>query len=286
MNQDNDLCFKNEHDICNLLPSIPPISPSVSSTNLLLQNTIIGTNTQKLTNLSNNVNCFQESFKRELQQQVSNSNENDFSSKKLDLKRKRLNSTDVDDNVLLSPSETQSSSSSSSSNSTGNATCSSSPPNFFETNLNFINEMLKKLNENNFKLNIREKNDNEFIKSSNSSCCSNSNETFQSVLSNNGGGSSGGESMHKFDESNLRILCETVKEKLETNAYQSIDDLNNDMNLIKQEYSINSNKVENESVSSNIKRVKLFNSSLNSAAAAGTSSASLLEFKELQNEIL
>ena len=37
----------------------------------------------------------------------------------------------------------------------------------------------------------------------------------------------------------LKILCETVKEKLENKAYGCIDDLNIDLNIIKETYSIN-----------------------------------------------
>ena len=53
-------------------------------------------------------------------------------------------------------------------------------------------------------------------------------------------------------KSNLKSLYESIKTKLETNSYQSIDDVNHDINLIK-EYS-NSNDGKN-----NVKRIKFSN---------------------------
>ncbi len=54
-------------------------------------------------------------------------------------------------------------------------------------------------------------------------------------------------------DDSLRLLCESIKEKLETNSYQSIDELNNDINLIKDEY----NQIDEYS---SIKRLKFTSS--------------------------
>ena len=175
---DNDLLlnFHNEPEIYNLLPSsIPPISPSISNTTT--------------TNQKGSMNCFLDSFKKEKEdKQPQYQSSNDYS-----LKRKRLisnSNSNSPDAELLSPAETTRSTSFTLSNS-------SSPPNTFETNLNFIKEMLSNLKENNF-------------------------------------------GTEPLKDDSLRLLCESVKVKLETNSYQSLDDLNSDINLIKEEYNSNS----------------------------------------------
>jgi hypothetical protein len=182
------LNFRNEPEIYNLLPSsIPPISPSISTTNFQNCN-------------SANISSFLDSFKKE--EQI---NED----RCLNKKRKRLNSNSgssspVDDILSPltdeSPTETNCSTSSIQSN-----VSSSSQTNSFETNLSFIKEMLSNLKQTNSDL---------------SNCLS--------------------------TKSNFKNLYETIKTKLETNSYQSIEDLNKDISLIK-EYS-NSNE--------NVKRIK------------------------------
>ena len=83
-----------------------------------------------------------------------------------------------------------------------------SPPNWYEANLMFIKDMLAKLNTNVL------------------STSSNMKINNPKFLLND-------------SKQELKILCETVKEKLENKAYGCIDDLNIDLNIIKETYSIN-----------------------------------------------
>ena len=86
-----------------------------------------------------------------------------------------------------------------------------SPPNWYEANLMFIKDMLAKLSTNVL------------------STCSNMKINSPNFLLND-------------SKQELKIFCETVKEKLEKKAYECIDDLNIDLNIIKETYSINETK--------------------------------------------
>jgi hypothetical protein len=127
---------------------------------------------------------------------------------KFQIKRMNLTTNEASMSSICSPK------SPSSVSSTASSSMSSSPPNWSESNLQFIKDMLSKLNNNN--------NSNSMLKD----------EVFKQI-----------NETRKGDEA-LREMCETIKEKLEKNAYESVEDLNNDIDSIKEKYIIQS-KIEN-----------------------------------------
>lgn len=175
------------------------------------------------------------------------------------MKRKRLSNYSNDD--ILEEDSSQCSAS------PNHTSLNSSPPNWSETNLNFIKDMLSKLSE-----------DLTTVTSNNR--CNNNSVTENGYLSNVNKIADDQKSFRHVNESKpketkekLILLCESIKDKIEKNAYDCVDDLNKDINLVKEKWShgdgyqssasatiiTNGNLVSSSNGNGATKRVKLFN---------------------------
>ena len=112
-------------------------------------------------------------------------------------------------------------------------TLSISPPNWTEKNLQFIKEMLDKLHESDF---CGENKDGQIL-AIESDCAA---QLLQ---------------QQQEQKRELRILCERIKEKLEKNVYECVDELNNDLKIVKERC------VGDEENETSSKRLKLFDHS-------------------------
>ena len=142
------------------------------------------------------------------EQDENNSNSSDsLNDNQYDMNLKRKRSTDIIDVNRLKIIKTNSNSSSespSSSSSSSSSISSASPTNWYETNLQLINDMLETINK---------KNNTQFHISNGEDLNKNLN--------------------HKQD---LKMLCESIKDKLQKNAYECLDDLNNDLKIFKDKF--------------------------------------------------
>jgi hypothetical protein len=214
--------------------------PSNNTKNLKILNTPIGSpsNTNKIIlNVSNSTFKLTQPLPSMLQQQTvhqvetvtlnghhnhfSENNENNGIKRKLSASEDEITPTNK---IMINKNTTVFSEKKAVCSPKSPSTTVSSPPNWSETNLQFIKEMLAKLNNN-----ISTTNDND--------------ATLEAI------------DVQTNDEK-LRKMCENVKEKLEKNAYESIEDLNLDIDSIKEKCSI---KIKQNGIIGNesCRRIKL-----------------------------
>jgi len=137
------------------------------------------------------------------EQDENNSNSSDSLNDQYEMNLKRKRSIDLID--VNRPKINKANSNSESPSSSSSSISSASPTNWYETNLQLINDMLETINK---------KNNTQFH------------------ISN-------GEDLNKNlnDKHDLKMLCESIKDKLQKNAYECLDDLNNDLKIFKDKFS-------------------------------------------------
>ena len=116
------------------------------------------------------------------------------------------------------------------------ASLSVSPPNWTEKNLEIIKEMLERLNDSN-------------VHGTDEYFAATPNEILTMPVP-----------PAQEQKRALKTLCETIKEKLEKNFYECVDDLNNDLKIVKERCIGNE---ENEASSKRVKLIGLVDSGIN-----------------------